>query len=397
MLGVRIGTQELPPPRPRSSWPIEDVIAGNFKDTSTGPVFVVEGRYPNDYIHGRTKLRLTKQPHLISSWAGDPSIATNNLETYAFLDTETSGLAGGTGTFTFLVGIGRYNQDGFQLSQFFMRDPGEETALLLALEKFIAPCKTLVTFNGKSFDIPLLNTRYALQGWKSPFIGMSHVDLLHLSRRLWRDRLPSCTLSCLEGQILGAFRTEEEVPGWMIPQMYFDYLRDGDARPLKRVFYHNAMDVVSMAALLNHTTRLLEEPTEIPESDNVEMIAAARLFVEQGYVNQAVMLYQRSLQTSLPEELHRDTLESLAMIFKRQGDYLTAIPIWETAAREGSLPACEELAKYYEHHQKDYPTALNWTEIAIELVTSITNLPYNKILWSEELAHRQQRLMRKVK
>src|SRR4030067_1036414 len=141
-----------------------------------------------------------------------------------------------------------------------MRDPFEEPAMLLALEEFLAPCKTLVTFNGKSFDAPLLTTRYTLQGWPSPMGRMAHIDLLHLARRLWRDRLPSRTLSNLEVQILGAQRSEEEIPGWMIPQMYFDFLRDGDARPMKRVFYHNEMDVLSMAALLNLVVNLLENP-----------------------------------------------------------------------------------------------------------------------------------------
>ena len=146
----------------------------------------------------------------------------------------------------------------------------------------------------------------------------SHIDLLHLSRRLWRDRLPSRTLSNLEVHILRAQRSEEEVPGWMIPQMYFEYLRDGDARPLKRVFYHNAMDVVSMAALLNHTTSLLEDPTNFPAIEALEMAAAARLYEELGQTTRAIQLYRQCLNSPIAGELFLDTSERLALIYKRQ-------------------------------------------------------------------------------
>jgi len=396
-LGVKVGAQDLPTPRPRSTWPIEEVVSGRLQDTSGGPAFIVEATYPPQYSHGRIRLGLELQPRVIASWTGNPSIAGYEPSTYAFLDTETSGLSGGTGTYAFMVGAGRYSEQGFQLLQFFMRDPIEEPALLLALEEFLAPCQVLVTFNGKSFDIPLLNTRYTLQGWKSPFAGLAHIDLLHLSRRLWRDRLPSRTLSNLEVQILGAQRTEEEVPGWMIPQMYFEYLRDGDARPLKRVFYHNAVDVVSMAALLNHTTQMLEDPLHIPASDGLEMAAAARLFEELGETTLAIQLYQQSLHADLPVEPTLDTLMRLSMIYKRQGDYPSSTSLWEAAAQVGGLLACEELAKYYEHHIQDYERAIHWTHYAISQISQPDTPPLVHLQWSVALEHRLERLNRKYK
>ncbi|HSQ17761.1 MAG TPA: ribonuclease H-like domain-containing protein [Anaerolineales bacterium] len=394
-LGVKVGAQDLPAPRPKTSWPIEDVVPGRFQDTPGGSAFLVEAEYSPEYMHGYTQLGLQLQPNVIAAWAGDPGIASRDASSFAFLDTETSGLAGGTGTYAFMVGAGRYIDQGFQLVQFFMRDPLEEPALLLALEEFIAPCQTLVTFNGKSFDVPLLNTRYILQGWRSPFIDRSHIDLLHLSRRLWRDRLPSRTLSNLEVHILGVHRNEEEVPGWMIPQMYFEYLRDGDARPLKRVFYHNAMDVVSMAALLNHTTSLLEDPTNFPEIEALEMAAAARLYEELGQTTRAIQLYRQCLNSPIAGELFLDTSARLALIYKRQESYQEAIPLWEAAAQAGGVFACEELAKYYEHKTRDTSQADHWAQVAL---TQIKQSPYPAHLkkqWQADLEHRLERLKRK--
>ena len=394
-LGVKQGAQDFPPPKPRTSWPIEDVVPGRFRDTPGGLTYLVENTYSAGYVHGEIQLGLQLRPNLIASWAGDPAIATHDLSSYVFLDTETSGLAGGTGTYTFMVGAGRYTDQGFQLVQFFMRDPIEEPALLLALEEFITPCKTLVTFNGKSFDIPLLNTRYVLQGWKTPFMDLAHIDLLHLSRRIWRDRLPSRTLANLEIHILGAHRTEEEVPGWMIPQLYFDYLRDGDARPLKRVFYHNAMDVISLSALLNHTTAITEAPGK-PPTEVLEIAAVARLYEELGQISCAIQLYQRCLTSPAPDELIIDTSNRLALIYKHQGDYPSAIPIWEVAATLGSISACEELAKYFEHHALDYPQAIHWTQTALTVIHKPDYPAIPREQWQLLLEHRLKRLTDKL-
>ncbi|MGE5122899.1 MAG: ribonuclease H-like domain-containing protein, partial [Acidobacteriaceae bacterium] len=262
--------------------------------------------------------------------------------------------------------------------------------------EFIAPCQTIVSFNGKAFDVPLLDARYTLQGWKSPFKNLAHVDLLHLSRRIWRDRLPSRTLANLEVQILRAGRTDEEIPGWMIPQIYFDYLRDGDARPLKRVFYHNAMDVVSLAALLNHTSKLLENPFVQGGNEIIDLAAVARLLDELGHSERAASLYEACLQADLPEDLYIDTLMRLSMLHKRNYNYVTAIHLWQQAASRRNLAAFEELAKYYEHHAQEPDQALKWTKEALELCASAEHVSGEKVLWKVEFEHRLQRLERKL-
>lgn len=394
-LGVKKGAENLPPPKPHTVFAIEDVVAGRLVTKTGGSTFLCENCFTSDYIHGQVGLQFQTPLHVIAEWAGSKDISQNRLDDFAFLDTETSGLAGGTGTFAFLVGVGRFIGQDFQLVQFFMRDPFEEPAMLLALEEFLAPCKTLVTFNGKSFDAPLLATRYTLQGWPSPMNNMSHIDLLHLARRLWRDRLPSRTLGNLEVQILGAKRSEEEIPGWMIPQMYFDFLRDGDARPLKRVFYHNEMDVLSMAALLNLVTNLLEDPQGERNTPASDRAAMGRLYEDLGYLDLADQYYTASLNAGLPAELRLKTILALAALRKRRGDHSRSLPLWVQAAGEACVEAHIELAKYYEHRVKDIAAALYWTQAASTLISAPGFPPTERVLWHEELEHRLERLLKK--
>jgi uncharacterized protein YprB with RNaseH-like and TPR domain len=395
-LGVKIGTQDLPAPQKGKSYPVEEIAAGRFIETGNGSTYLIEQDFSVDYLQGQVGLRIGTKPRTIAEWAGNQKIAEQEPESLVFLDTETSGLAGGTGTFAFLVGIGRYTPDGFHLAQFFMRDPLEEPALLLALEEFLAPCETVVSFNGKAFDVPLLDTRYILQGWKSPFKSFSHIDLLHLSRRLWRDRLPSRTLANLEVQILHASRTDEEIPGWMIPQIYFDYLREGDARPLLRVFYHNAMDVVSLAALLNHTSALLETPFSMPKDEMIDIAAIARLVEDLGHTERALEYYEKCLTAELPEEIYDDTLQRFSYLHKRNNNYAAAILLWEQAASRRSLYAYEELAKYYEHHALDIEMARKWTLDALEYLDSGDLPGIEKLPWKAMYQHRLERLERKL-
>src|SRR5512145_1778039 len=217
LLGVKAGLTDLEPPKPKSGYEIDSVVTGVYHSTRRGDVFVVEQSYMPDYRHGISPIVCSMPLSLISRWANDPRLAEMPLSKFAFLDTETSGLAGGTGTYAFLVGIARFVDDQLVLRQFFMRDPAEEPAMLEAVAQFLAPAQALVTFNGKAFDAPLLATRYRLNHIPIPFKEYAHLDLLPLARRLWRDRLESRALKYLELHILGAARSSEEVPGYEIP------------------------------------------------------------------------------------------------------------------------------------------------------------------------------------
>jgi uncharacterized protein YprB with RNaseH-like and TPR domain len=369
-LGVKIGAQDVNPPAAREDHPIDSVVSGRYQSTIYGEVFCVETIYSSDYTHGNNTLKVKHPLKIIAEWSQAHHLAQADPEGFVFLDTETTGLAGGTGTFAFLVGLGRFKGDDFQLAQYFMRDPSEESALLAAVAEFIHPCQALVTFNGKSFDVPLLNTRYTLQAISSPFTDLTHVDLLPLARRLWRDRLPSRALGYLETSILGAARTQEEVPGWLIPQYYFDYLKSRDARPLQGVFYHNGMDILSLAALFSHTNGLLAEPLGMVEQPGLDVVALGKLYEDLGYLDIAVQLYERGLEIGMPEEFFWRTVARFAALFKRERDWKPAVRLWQKAADHGDLYAFIELAKYYEHEARQYNEAIEWTQAAIERLNS---------------------------
>ena len=394
-LGVKKGAADLPPPKV-DSHSIDSVVAGSFVPTPLGDVFVSEQIYPSDYIYGTSSL-VSSFPLLhISQWANDEKLSTLPLSRFAFLDTETSGLSGGTGTYAFLVGVARFIDDQFVLQQFFMRDPAEEPALLEGLAKFVAPCDSLVTFNGKAFDAPLLSTRYRLHRIPIPYKDYSHLDLLPLARRLWRDRLESRALKYLEEHVLGLKRSSEEVPGYEIPWLYFDYLRTGDARPLGGVFYHNAMDVVAMAALLAHMNDMIQNPYDGKVQHGLDFVALGKLFEDLGHWDEAARLLERGLESELTEADFGVAVKRLSILQKRRGDLSEAVRLWEAAAKRGHLYAFIELAKHYEHKERDVKSALKWTKTALKHVEKINQPEYMRKFWVSEIERRLERLNRKA-
>jgi len=395
-LGVKVGTADLPAPRPSAHFDIGSILDGAFRSTRAGDVFVVSQSFPADHLHGSAAISLPKLSATLAAWAADPRLDDIKAESLAFLDTETSGLAGGTGTLAFMVGVARFAKDELLLDQFFLRDPAEEPALLEGLADFLAPCTALVTFNGKAFDAPLLRTRYTLHGIPSPFADFAHLDLLPLARRLWRDRLPSRALKYLEESILSAPRTSEEVPGYEIPWLYFDYLRTQDATPLKGVFYHNAMDVVAMAALLRHVNDMLADPFSGSVEYGLDFVALGKLFEDLGQWEQAARLYERGLEADLAETDFGLAVRRLSILQKRRGDLAEAIRLWEQAAVQGHIYAHIELAKYYEHQQRDAGEALRWTERAREQAAAQEMPAFMRNHWLEEIEHRLMRLRRKA-
>jgi uncharacterized protein YprB with RNaseH-like and TPR domain len=405
-LGVQIGAGEMKeqpqPEKAEISLNLEQALGGQPLQNAQGETFLVEAFYPEEKSHGNTQLVLRAPMETLGKWAGETKLTDMVPESFAFIDTETTGLSGGTGTYAYLIGVGRFDGGQFHLAQFFLRDPSEEPAQLYALEDFLAPCQAIVSFNGKTFDLPLLHTRYRVHGLQAPFQELAHIDLLHLARRLWRDRLTSRTLLNLEAHILGALRTEDDVPGWMAPQLYFDYLRDGDATPLKGIIYHNAMDVISLAALLDHMAGLLEQPLERGGEHSVDLLALARLFEDLGELDRATNLYIHGLEhedaqsEKLPDQLFLKALARLARIYKRQERFDQAISLWMQAASHRDLGAHIELAKYYEHRARDFPQAIGWTKAAIALLSDSPQFfEYERSQWTQRLDHRLARLTRK--
>lgn len=394
-LGVKVGTADLTPPKAADRVPIHTIVPGGYRQTARGEAFVSEQTYGADYRHGARPLTINHPLETIATWAREPLLSSFPLSSFAFLDTETSGMAGGTGTYAFMVGVGRFEGETFRLAQFFLRDPSEEPAMLEALIEFLAPCKALVTFNGKAFDAPLLVTRYKLHDIPNPIRDFAHLDLLPLARRLWRDRLPSRALKYLEENILGLPRTSEEVPGYEVPWLYFDYLRTGDATPLKGVFYHNAMDVVSMAALLRHMAAMLHDPFNGNVEHGLDFIALGKLFEDMRQWDLAARLFEHGLTHELSESDFGSAVERLSHLQKRRGDVNEAVRLWEQAAAQGHIYAHVELAKHFEHRVRDMDEAKRWTMSALELVKSSELPAYVKKHWKHELDHRLARLKTK--
>jgi len=399
-LGVTVGTQQLKTSKPpiEEQFPIEQVLAGDFWQTPAGEVFVVETNYKSDILRGSIKLKPSAPLEIIAAYAKAQQITDLNIEQFAFIDTETTGLGLGAGVYTFMVGIGRFEGEHFRLAQFFLREPGEETAQLAAIEEFLAPCEAWVSFNGKAFDIPLLNNRYIINGWPIPLKDAPHIDLLHIARRLWKARLPSRSLGDLEVNILGATRSQQDVPGWMVADLYFDYLHTRDARPLLGVFYHNEMDVVSLAALMAHIADLLANPLNGSIEHGLDLIAIGKLYADLGKLDFATQIYQRGLEhDDVQKEVYWQALKELSFLFKKQVDLDSACQLWESAAQAGQIYAHVELAKVCEHQIKDYETAIHWTQTALEIVTKPDYPDYERLQFFPELEHRLARLENKQK
>jgi uncharacterized protein len=272
---------------------------------------------------------------------------------WLFLDTETTGITGGTGTYPFMVGIAWWDAGGLEVEQFFMRDYDEEHSLLLALAERMAERPVLVTFNGKSFDWPLLETRYRMTRAIRPPPLRAHLDFLHPARNLWRLRIGSVRLAELELKVLG-WNRGSDMASSLIPQIYFDYLRGGPPEPLVPIFHHNQMDLRGLAALSTRVLALLGNP-ETHGHDALELFGVSRICERRGESVRARKLYAQTITRDLPQETDRAARSSLARLAKREGDLDLARSLWESMlgnSREG-LEAYEQLAIFYEHRARE--------------------------------------------
>jgi hypothetical protein len=299
-----------------------------------------------------------------------------------FLDLETTGLAGGAGTYAFLVGCAWFEPGGFRVRQYFMVGHALERALLAAVRERLESCGSLVTYNGKSFDVPVLETRFVFNRQRAPLGDRPHVDMLHPARRLWRGARPlvnvpgaqreSCTLAALEQALLGVQRTGD-VPGFEIPTRYFAFLRSGDASPLEPVLEHNRLDLVSLAALTARAFRLLAE--DHPRVDGArECLGVARLLERAAAWDRAEDCYRRAIDLashswqSEDEDARLEALHALALRCRRTARYLDAAAHWETLTRARRCPpallreALEALAIHHEHRSRDLAQARRFAE-----------------------------------
>lgn len=353
---------------------IEEVVSGKFISTPFGDSFIRENYFPRDYKCGEVELFQIFQSSAktISSLARDDRLKEIDISKTVFLDTETTGLAGGAGTYIFLVGVGYFEGDRFCVRQYFMRDFNEERALLSALNDLLTNFKAVVTYNGKTFDLPLMKSRYIMSGMKMSLEDPYHFDLLYPARRLWKRRLENCSLSTVERDILGVIR-DDDVPGYLIPEIYFRYLRTKDARAIKQVFEHNLQDILSLVALVSRMCFLVEDPLNNTEY-GMDIFSIGKMFDEEKKYGQSTHYYAEALKHNLAEEEILEILRLSSFAYKRQGKWEEAEKIWREIierSREYIYYPFEELAKYYEHYLKDYQKAERVAEEALNIEENI--------------------------
>jgi uncharacterized protein YprB with RNaseH-like and TPR domain len=396
-LGVGRGADHIRPKARRPVAQIQDLLPGELVDSGPGTFFLYRESHQVAHCHGHHALQdLLAQPAgILAHLARDERLGEIDPQRLAFIDTETTGLAGGTGTYAFLVGVGRFEGDQFTIHQFFMRDYHEEPAQLQALGDLLDGLQAAVSFNGKSFDLPLLETRFIMNRQPPRLVDAPHLDLLPAARRIWKYRLESCALSSLETEVLGVRRAQADVPGWLIPSLYADYVRSGDADEMPRIFYHNAQDILSLVTLAARLGQMLiQDPTDEPLPGE-DLYGLARLYHEGGRPAEAERAYTQAAQTSRSPRVREMAMRDLATLLKRQERRQEALAWWtELVDTCGAVYGCQELAKHYEWQAEDLARAIDWTRRGLDLARAWPAGAKRRETLAE-LEHRLERLERK--
>jgi uncharacterized protein len=426
-LGVKRGARDLhapaaTPERAVAAAPIETTqpplshpialptLPGEPIDTPHGTTWVRTVRFPLAQRPDLAAL-LHVEPGVLAAAGRDGALAALDPARAAFIDTETTGLTPDTGTYTFLIGVGTFewpgetdrgHPDTFVVRQFFMRHPGEERAQLHLLEEALAPRTGIVSFNGRGFDLPMLQNRFILARRPFPWIRLPHLDLLPASRRVWRGRLESCRLSSLEEHILGVQRTEEDVPGYLIPDIYRQYYLSGVVTDmLVRVFYHNLIDITSMPLLAARLGQLyqaagLEE--RLAALHPAERASLARAYVDLGWIAAGERAYHAALATAQADPQRAQLYRDLGLLLKRLARREEAAALWEEWI--GAVPGEDvtpyvELAKHHEWYTTDLAAARGWTAWAVRIAEGWPP-GYTREATLLELRHRLARIEHKL-
>ncbi|MHC1786352.1 MAG: ribonuclease H-like domain-containing protein [Christensenellales bacterium] len=265
-------------------------------------------------------------------------------EEILFLDTETTGLQGGAGTLAFLVGLGGFQGDDFVVTQYLMRDYDEETFVLRPAMERLQSARALVTFNGSSFDMPLLQSRFTMNRLRLSADVPPHIDLVHIARRVYKMRLSSCTLQNLEAEIFGMPR-QDDLPGSQVPERYFRFLKSGDLALLDDILAHNAQDILSMARLLYALAQLHQEP--LSAEDQRDLYSLGHVFEKRGDRERAKTCYRACSDAAIQDLAQL----RLADLMRRGGEHQEAAQAYERLrlAGRGGARVYIALAKLYEH------------------------------------------------
>ena len=432
-LGVRRGAGDLPRPASAPASPTVELAASSFQlqvpvlpgklvETPFGPAWLRTVHYPLAE-HPELAGWLAARPEALAAVdRNDTLLGLDPLRT-AFIDTETTGLSLGASTYTFLIGVGTYEapeetrfrkesrflgetgilNGAFVVRQFFMRNPAEEAAQLHLVDEALARCTGIVSFNGRSFDMPLITNRFVLAGRPPPLTTAPHLDLLPPARRAWRARWGACNLGSLEHNVLGLQRSADDVPGFMIPDIYRQYYQTGVvSEMLVRVFYHNLQDIVSMVLLAQALASRfdLARPAEILTGLHpLECLSLGRCYDALDWGEAAVAAYRRALAGSVERGTQVEALRDLAVLYKRLGRREEAAALWEewisTAPGDDITPYIE-LAKHHEWRTGDLMAARGWAAWAQHIVETWPP-GINRDVTLAEVQHRLARLEAKMK
>lgn len=379
---------------------IDRYVEGEVISNEYGSFFRSVTDYPEDHQHGRIRLNLLADtnPEIFGLVGKDEALTGANLRKAVFLDTETTGLAGGVGTVPFLVGLGYFSDDGFRIDQLFMRDLDEEHAVLHAVRERMENCEALVSYNGKAYDLNLLTSRFTLSRMENPVQDLPHLDLLFTVRRLWRRRIIDCSLSNVEQNILD-FQRLGDVPGYLIPSLYFEYLRSRDGGLLEPVFTHNRWDIITLVVLAGLAGKIYQSPHEHLDHP-LDLLSLGKALERLFRLEEAAVCFRSALNSPMEPETREEVLRHLGFSLKRLGRWENAVKVWEhmieTASRR--VMPYEELAKYYEHRAGDFERAtevvlraLDWIRLMEELRPGL-NFREDR----RELEYRLARLKRRV-
>jgi uncharacterized protein YprB with RNaseH-like and TPR domain len=355
---------------------LTDFVPGAERCAEEGCYFRSDSEFPLDHSHGcvRVDALFGIPADVLSQIGRDDGLAEANLRNAVFLDTETTGLAGGTGTVPFLIGIGSFTDSHFHIEQFFMRDYDEERAVLIAVRDRLEKAEMLVTYNGKAFDLNLLSTRFTLSRMRLKAEEIPHLDLLFTARRLWKRRLGDCSLSNVERQLL-EFERRDDVPGSAIPGLYFEYLRTRDARRIAPVFRHNVWDILALAALAATAGRIYENPRETLDHP-LDWISLGRSLESLCRYDEAADCFRQALDLPLGPDVREEVLLRLGFTLKRSGNWEKMVLVWEHMTEQAphQMRSFEELAKYHEHRSGDLDVALAVVEKAVAQIELLETL-----------------------
>lgn len=336
--------------------------------------------------------RCHAKPDILESIFGCAFPANIDPEDILFLDTETTGLSGGAGTIAFQIGVGYFTGDSFTVEQFLMHDYPEEPEMLRMVDGLMQRFSVLCTFNGKTFDVPLLKSRFLMNRISTAHIPEIHADVLHPARRLWKLRLKNCRLSNLEEQLLHVQR-DDDLPGALVPQTYFQYLKDGNFAPLAKILEHNKQDIVSLAQLFYFMCKQIDCPESIGYGE--DLLSLARAMEKRGEREKAMKCYRLSTASGMAGE----ALQAMARMEKHDGNAEAAVRLYHRMLQEGKEPvaAYEGLAKLYEHQLKDLPKAISYTRQALLLLSEPSLFQSQAVQERQKaLQYRYARLRRKL-